>query len=120
MDPRTAIDPNERVYFHDKCAFAQKGYAVLEGAVIKTAPEQYQVMLDQDIKPESQSGSPVISQTTGKVIGIVAGTSESGDDAIGTLFGARRKVPSNAGAYAIIAQFSKPWKTAAIFRSCGM
>jgi hypothetical protein len=87
LDPRTMIDPGERVYFHDKCSFGQKDYAVLEGQVIKSSPEQYQVMLDQDIKPDSQSGSPVISQTTGKVIGIVAGIGDPGDNPVGALFG---------------------------------
>ena len=86
MDPRTTLDPNERIYFHNKCAFGQKDYAILEGEVIRATSEQYQVMLDQDIKPESQSGSPVISQATGKVIGIVAGIGDSGEDAMGTLF----------------------------------
>ncbi len=61
LDPRTTIDLNERVYFHDKCAFGQEDYAILEGTVVRTAPEQHQVMLYQEIKPESQSGSPVIS-----------------------------------------------------------
>ncbi len=87
LDPRTTLESNEPVYFHDKCAFDQKGYEILEGAVIRTAPEQYQVMLNQDIKPESQSGSPVISQATGKVIGIVAGMAGSDEGGTGILPG---------------------------------
>ncbi len=93
LDPRTAIDPNERVYFHDKCAFGQKNYAILEGLLIRTAPEQYEVMLYQDIRPESQSGSPVISQATGKVIGIVAEAGASGGDVTSMLLGVGGRSP---------------------------
>jgi hypothetical protein len=93
LDPRTTIDAGERVYFHDKCRFGQKDYAVLEGSVVRATPEQYQVMLDQDIEPESQSGSPVISQATGEVIGTLAGIGDFGADAAQILLGGGRGSP---------------------------
>jgi hypothetical protein len=87
LDAREGIAPGERVYFHDKCAFGEKDYTVLEGTVNQSLPEHYEIMLDRDVKAESQSGSPVFSQETGKVIGILAGVGDPGGDSTRSIFG---------------------------------
>jgi hypothetical protein len=50
-------------------------------------------MLYRDIKPESQSGSPVVSQATGKVIGIVAAVGDPNEDLTRTLYGGSGGLP---------------------------
>jgi hypothetical protein len=78
LDPRTSIKPGERIWFHDKDGMTAQGYEIIEGSVVQAPPNEYTIDLDREIKPQSQSGSPVISQLTGKVIGTVAAIHANG------------------------------------------
>lgn len=71
LDERPLIPLGERVYFPNK-AGQKNGYVWLEGSVVQASSKKIAVKLDHEIRLQSQSGSPVISQTTGKVIGTLA------------------------------------------------
>ena len=72
LDPRTTIEAGERIWFHDKDGMAAEDYEIVEGYVQRATPMEYEVVLDREIHLQSQSGSPVISQSTGKVIGTLS------------------------------------------------
>jgi hypothetical protein len=97
LDSRPSPEVGERVYFHDIDTFGQKDYAVVEGEVAVAAPEGFQVMLFREIEPKSQCGSPVISQVTGKVVGLVAATGESDAGAGGLVMAALKAKRGQAG-----------------------
>lgn len=69
LDLRLKPDVRERVWFPDKHDNAAEGYLLVEGTVTRSEEQYCAVRLDRQITPQSQSGSPFISQKTGKVIG---------------------------------------------------
>ena len=71
-DPRLAPDRGERVWFPNKDPDAPLGYQLLPGTVVEARPKYSLVALGQVVKLQSQSGSPVVSQATGKVIGTLS------------------------------------------------
>jgi hypothetical protein len=73
MDSRSNIAVGERIWFPNKDAQAKEGYDLIEGKVSKTNPAYIFVKLDKKIDLQSRSGTPIISQSTGKVIGILTG-----------------------------------------------
>jgi len=69
LDLRLKPEERERVWFPDKHDNAADGYLLVEGTVMRSGEQYCAVRLDRQITPQSQSGSPFISQKTGKVIG---------------------------------------------------
>jgi hypothetical protein len=70
LDPRALPEINEPIWFPDKDPMAESGYQIVSGKVVAASAAFHTVELDRRIKPVSQSGSPIISQRTGKVLGI--------------------------------------------------
>jgi hypothetical protein len=73
LDPQPRPDLDETVWFSDKDPEAPRGFRPIAGIVAEITDERTTVFLEKPFEPESQSGSPIISQRTGKVIGILAG-----------------------------------------------
>ncbi len=83
LDDRAQIKARERVWLPNKDESAL-GYTNV-GGVVDEAQEGYiAIILDRPLRLVSQSGSPVISQVTGKVIGLVSrgGTLDDGKTAL--------------------------------------
>ncbi|NQT17707.1 MAG: hypothetical protein HQ582_33435 [Planctomycetes bacterium] len=72
LDGRPQPKTGERVWLPDKDYDSEKGHTLVAGSVAEAAPEYVLVVLDERIELQSQSGSPVISQQTGKVIGTLS------------------------------------------------
>ncbi len=77
LDDRSEIGVGERVWFPNKNAEAKEGYDRIEGEVAEVDPAYLTIKLDKQVDLQSRSGSPFISQSTGKVIGILARADES-------------------------------------------
>jgi hypothetical protein len=78
LDEREKPRWRERVWLPNKDPGAPRGYQLLEGVVELSTSDAIRVEFPR-FELESQSGSPVISRTTGKVIGTVSrGCEESG------------------------------------------
>jgi len=76
LDQRERLEVGERVWFAKKDKSRSMGYELLEGTITDTAPEGYRVKLDAKLDTESiidPVGAPVVSQSTGKAVGIVSG-----------------------------------------------
>jgi hypothetical protein len=69
LDPRSKPEIGEKVWFPNKDSGQDWGHRMLTGKVEEAEAEYSLVRLDNYITLTSQSGSPVISQRTGKVIG---------------------------------------------------
>jgi hypothetical protein len=72
LDPRTKPEGKERIWFPNKDKAAPLGYRVVIGTVVVADMKYITVILDQQITLVSQSGSPIISQATGRVIGTLS------------------------------------------------
>jgi hypothetical protein len=72
LDSRPLPDLRERVWFPNKDRTAPPGYRIVNGTVAAVDVKYVTVILDQPIALSSQSGSPIISQVTGKVIGTLS------------------------------------------------
>ena len=72
LDPRDKPALGEKVWLPNKNPKARLGFDLVEGAVVETGVKYSLVRLDDDIELGSQSGSPLISQRTGKVIGTLS------------------------------------------------
>ncbi len=72
LDPREKPDLRERIWLPNKDAKAGLGYRLVGGEVDEVETTRVTVVLDSDIELTSQSGSPFISQKTGKVIGTLS------------------------------------------------
>jgi hypothetical protein len=72
LDSRPLPDLRERVWFPNKDRNASPGYRIVNGTVAAVEVKYLTVILDQPIALSSQSGSPIISQVTGKVIGTLS------------------------------------------------
>lgn len=71
LDSRPKAEVGERVWFPNKDRSAQAGYKHVEGIVTEVNETYIQVKLDKPIELTGRSGTPVISQATKKVIGIL-------------------------------------------------
>lgn len=78
IDDRNIIEEGERIWFPNKNALVPLGYDLLEGKVSVVADTHLLVILDNTTDLQARSGSPIISQKTGKVIGIIAGGDKTG------------------------------------------
>ena len=72
LDPRAKPEVKERIWFPDKDKAVPSGYRVVTGTVVAADVKYISVILDQPITLVSQSGSPIISQATGRVIGTLS------------------------------------------------
>jgi hypothetical protein len=77
LDMRLMPEVRERVWLPDKHDNAADGYLLVEGTVLQTDENHSVVRLDRRIPMQSQSGSPIISQKTGKVLGTWSGGSQN-------------------------------------------
>lgn len=75
-DPRQFVPPGERVWLPNKRQ-GRPGYARVEGRITNWDPGYIEVELDHPIGLHSQSGSPIISVQSGKVIGVLSRGNES-------------------------------------------
>jgi hypothetical protein len=72
LDPRAQPEVGERIWFPNKDKTAPLGYQMVTGTVVAARVQYVSVILDQPIALVSQSGSPIISQATGRVIGTLS------------------------------------------------
>jgi hypothetical protein len=72
LDDREKPDLHERLWLPDKSADTPVGYRLVKGEVIEAKATSITIVLDSPITLQSQSGSPVLSQRTGKVIGTLS------------------------------------------------
>ncbi len=81
FDPRPRCEDGELVWFVDKDGSESAAdQRVLTGRVKLESPLAIILTLDDPIKLQSQSGSPFISQKTGKVIGLLCSGGHDGDE----------------------------------------
>jgi hypothetical protein len=76
LDIRVKPASDETVWFPNKDPSAGLGYQLVTGKVIGADGKNTGVWLDSRVELQSQSGSPIISQATGKVIGTLSRGSE--------------------------------------------
>ncbi len=74
-DPRGLPQPGERVSMYTVLNDQPR---ILEGAVLSVSPTAVWVVMDDVIEPSGLSGSPFISQYTGRVVGMTIATSRQG------------------------------------------
>ncbi len=72
LDERAQPDVGERIWFPNKDWNDPVGHVFVTGTVEESGNEYSYIALDEEIELQSQSGSPVISQKTGKVIGTLS------------------------------------------------
>lgn len=70
-DPRGAPQPGERVMLYSGLGDGQGGPRLLEGTVQSVSSEAVWVLMDDWFNPSMMSGSPIVSQHTGQVVGMV-------------------------------------------------
>jgi hypothetical protein len=70
-DPRGAPQPGERVSLYSGLGDGQGSQAVFQGTVESADENGVWVRMDEVFNPGLMSGSPVISQHTGRVVGMV-------------------------------------------------
>lgn len=74
-DPRGGPQPGERVSLLTDMRAAESGRRILEGTVQSANDRAVWVLMDKLFNPALMSGSPVVSQHTGRAVGmLVAGT----------------------------------------------
>lgn len=90
-DPRSAPQPGERVSLFSGRGDGQGGQRILSGTVESAFPASAWIRIDGIFDPRGMSGSPVISQHTGQVVGMIVaaspriGTIVIGIDPIGSI-----------------------------------
>lgn len=74
-DPRGAPQPGERVSLYSGQGNGQEGPRVLEGTVQSVEERAVWVLMDKWFNPSLMSGSPLVSQHTGQVVGMAVAAS---------------------------------------------
>ena len=74
-DPRGLPQPGERVVLYSTISDQARRF---DGAVLSVDPTAVWVVMDEAFEPSGLSGSPFISQRTGKVIGMAIATTRRG------------------------------------------
>jgi hypothetical protein len=74
-DPRGQPEPGERVILY---SLIHDQARTFQGAVLSVAPTAVWVVMDEAFDPSGLSGSPFVSQHTGKVIGMAIATTKRG------------------------------------------
>jgi hypothetical protein len=62
----------DRVWLPNKDMAAVDGYERVEGVIVEVGPTHCAVEFDKPLRLQSQSGSPLISIKTGRVVGVLA------------------------------------------------
>ena len=70
-DPRGAPQPGERVTLYSGLGDGSGGLRVFEGTVQSVDDKAFWVLMDRWFSPGQMSGSPLVSQHTGQVVGMV-------------------------------------------------
>lgn len=92
LDARKRCEAPERVWFPNKNPDAPLGYDLLSGYIRESHLKYLVLELDTPVRPKSINGTPVISELTGRVIGIVSrdarawARSQLGEDRPGAFF----------------------------------
>lgn len=71
LDSRVQAQAGERIWFPNKDSRAKEGYRCIEGTLIAVYDTYIEAKLDKPIDLTARSGTPVISQVTHKVIGLL-------------------------------------------------
>jgi hypothetical protein len=79
IDNRNSAELGERVWFPDKRATANLGYHLIGGTLTKVNTDYLLITLDDPVNLQSRSGTPIISQYTGKILGILVGGETRGN-----------------------------------------
>lgn len=69
-------EPGTRLWFPNKSREVEAGYTWIDATVVEDSGAWIEVRLGEKITIQSQSGSPVLNATTGRVIGMVQGAEE--------------------------------------------
>jgi hypothetical protein len=69
-DPRQQVEPGERVWVYSLSENGAGGSKLWPGAVMSAAPDAIWIQLEDSFNPAGFSGCPVISQHTGRVLGM--------------------------------------------------
>jgi hypothetical protein len=69
-DPRQQVEPGERVWVYSLSDNGASGSKLWPGAVMSAAPDAIWIQLEDSFNPAGLSGCPVISQHTGRVLGM--------------------------------------------------
>ena len=75
IDERDEVPVGEAVWFPNKNFNNGVGYELEVGVLIESSPERLVVRLARPVEFQSRSGTPFISQKSGKVLGILSGAS---------------------------------------------
>jgi hypothetical protein len=70
-DPRGAPQPGERVTLYSGVGDGRGGLRVHEGTVQAVEEKGFWMLMDRWFNPGQMSGSPIVSQHTGQVVGMV-------------------------------------------------
>ena len=76
LDDRKKLEHGEKLWFPDKDFEASVGHNWIEAEVVEDTGHFIEIKLDQLVELVSQSGSPIISQESGKVVGMVTSGEE--------------------------------------------
>jgi len=76
MDEREKADEGERIWFPFEDILDSRGRELVEGSVTSASAEGSIITLDREIFLSGESGSPIISQRTGRVIGTLSRSGE--------------------------------------------
>ena len=82
IDGERVPEMGERVWFPNKDPKALLGYDRIGGKVTEAQTEYYTVVLDRKIDLTARSGTPVLSEKSGKVIGILSRGNLGGDRSV--------------------------------------
>jgi len=77
-DPRGAPQPGERVSLFSGSGDGHGGQRILEGAVQSVSETAVWVLMDKSFNPDRMSGSPLVSQYTGQVVGMAIAVNPRG------------------------------------------
>jgi len=72
LDSRVRLKAYEGVWFPNKDSRSSTGYTLVDGMVTETQKNYHTVVLRDYVEFQSQSGSPIISKITGRVIGTLS------------------------------------------------
>jgi hypothetical protein len=78
-DPRGAPQPGERVALFSGSGDGQGGRRIFEGTVQSADSRAVWVLMDESFDPSGLSGSPFLSEYTGRVVGMTIATSRRED-----------------------------------------
>ncbi len=82
LSGRSGCAEGEKVWFPNKNPLSPHGHDRIEGTVAEAQNTFLKVILDREIDLNARSGTPVLSEKTGKVIGILTGGETRGNRSV--------------------------------------